>query len=255
MSPFERLLHQLPPERRVEAALALEKLAHDHHSPVYDLYAEILVSIHAKSQAMETRMGERLAASEQREKQLAAQLAKNHKDQQTTIRQEIGAISGDRLWKRVFTSKIIGVVTGAVAWTACMVVIQKIHFERELAPLHDIIAAHRKAVDTIADDPSTLMALAKYTHQANQDALLTAQSLYAINKLMTLPKFQMIRGDDGYLMITGNAASMPVGTFNDGRTWVKLANPQALVLPETPPAILKANEAQENIDQKKKKTK
>ena len=251
MSPFEHLLHQLPPERRVDAALALEKLAHDHYSPVYDLYAEILVSIHAKSQAMETRMGERLAASEQREKQLAAQLAKDHKDQQTTIRQEIEALSGNKLWKRVITSKIIGVVTWVIAWTACMVAIQKIYLEREFAPLHEIIAAHRKAVDMITDDPASLAAYAQHTKEACSEALTTALSLHAISKLLTLPQMQMYRDDDGYVIITGDANTMPVGTYKDGRNWVKLGNPIARVSSDTTPSIDKAREAEGKLNNSK----
>jgi hypothetical protein len=250
MSPFERLLHQLPPERRVEAALALEKLAHDHHSPVFDLYAEILVSIHVKSQAMEARMVERLAAAEQREEQRAVQLAKDHKDQQTTIRQEIGALSGNKLWKRVITSKIIGAVMWGIALTACMVAIQEIYLERDIAPLHEIITAHRNAVSMITDDPASLAAYAKYTNKANSEALDTAMSLHAISKLMTMPKMQLYRGDDGFLIITGDANQMPIGTYSDGRNWVKLANPIALVSADTTPSIDKATEAGKKLNQK-----
>jgi hypothetical protein len=250
MSPFERLIQQLPSERRVDAALALEKLAHDHHSPIYDLYAEILLSIHVKSQAMEARMGERLAAAEQREKQLAAQLANDHKDQQTTIRQEIGALSGNKLWKRVITSKIIGVVTWGIVWTACMVAIQKFYLGREIAPLHEIIAAHRNAVNMITDDPASLVAYANYTNEANSEALHTATSLHAISKLMTMPKMQLYRGDDGFLIIVGDANQMPIGTYSDGRNWVKLANPIARVSADTTPSIDKAKEAGKQLNQK-----
>lgn len=120
MTAFERFLEHLPPERRVEAALALENMAREPNSPIFSLYTEVLASIQDKSLRMEGRLAQKLAESERRENELAAQLGKTHTEVKSG-RQDVAALSGESLWRRVFASRIIGAAIGASIWTAMVV--------------------------------------------------------------------------------------------------------------------------------------
>lgn len=250
MTNFDLLIQQFPPERQAEVALVLDKLSNDPDSPSYCLYAEIL----SRCEKLDTRLAEAFASAEKRENQLPEHLAKVNAENRKTIRTEIGSLNRDSYWHSIITSKVIG----AIVWTVCVMAssfaIQKIFLLRELAPLQEIINAHREAMETISNDPESLVAFSKYTREANKDALQIAGSLHAINSLIALPKSQMSRSDDGFLIITGDPSRMQVGKEN-GKNWVKLANPQALFQPETPLAIMKANEAQEKLDKANKPSK
>jgi hypothetical protein len=137
----------------------------------------------------------------------------------------------------------VWLISVAAGSTAILLILLK----TEISPLRKVIADHRQIV---SDDPASLAAFAKYSKEANSEALTTALSLHAISKLMTLPKMQMYRGDDGYLIIAGDANTMPVGTYADGRNWVKLGNPIARVSSDTTEAIDRATEAGKKLNQK-----
>jgi hypothetical protein len=244
MSPFERLLKQLPPDQRVGAALDLEKLSTDPHSPIYAFYSIIL-------QAMDAKFAEKLAATDANIFELAFEQAKSQAVIQNTIQTESRNLSGDKAWKRGITKSIVNGIVWLVSVSAGSMAILFILLKTEISPLKEVIADHRQIVETLSDDPVSLAAYAKYTNEANKEAVNTAASLHVISKLMTLPQMQMYRGDDGYLMIYGPKSSMPVGTTEDGQSWVKLANPVALVSPDTTPAIDKAREAEKKINDSK----
>lgn len=110
MTHYERFLQQLPPDRRVEAALILEKLSHDRDSPIFGLYAEILAGIEDKSHEREERLFNKLAESAEREKQLPAQIAKGQADTIKTVRGIVESLTGKGLGWRIMTNKFVGTI-------------------------------------------------------------------------------------------------------------------------------------------------
>jgi hypothetical protein len=243
----DRLIAALPADLQAGLLDVLKSYSPDGNDMVEAIFAAVVETEKRNSSGIEAK----LAASETREKQLAEQLAKTHAENIKTIRQEIGAINLPQYWKKLITSKFVGGIILAVCWVASTVAIQLFLHEREIAPMREVIAQHRQIVETLSDDPESLVASAKYSKEANSEALLTALSIHAISKLLTLPKMQMYRGDDGYLIIYGPKSSMPIGSTEDGRNWVKLANPVARVSPDTTPSINKAQEAEKKLNQYK----
>jgi hypothetical protein len=125
MTHYERFLEQLPPERRVEAALVLEKFSNDRDSPIYGLYAEILAGIEAKSLEREQRYVKQIDQAKEREKQLLTQITKGQTDTVKAIRAEIEPITGKGLGWRIITNKLLGtVIFVAVASTLANHIIQ-----------------------------------------------------------------------------------------------------------------------------------
>lgn len=251
MTAFEKLLEQLPPDRRVEAALALESLGHE--SPIFSLYVEVLAGIEAKSSEREERLVKMLAEADEREKQRLAKIAISQAETQKIMQSEVRNLSGDQPWQR---GRIKTAFNGLV-WCLSVVVgimILRHNLQDEFGSMREVVEDHKKVVEdhrkiiqTLSDDPASLAAFAQYTKEANSEALDTALSLHAISKLMTMPKMQMYRSSDGFLTIAGSKSLLPIGTTEDGRNWVKLANPAAFVSPDSTPAIDKALEAEKEL--------
>jgi len=250
MSAFDRLMQQLPPDRRVEAALAFQRMSNDEESPIYSLYAEVLASMGAKSREMEARLSSKLTAAEEREKQLLDQIAKSSAETRKSFREEFQNFTGDRPWRRGMAKKIAGGIVWVISVLAATLILQYGRQKTEIDPMKKIISEHQEILKSLSDDPESLAEYAKYTKEANSEALSTATYIHAICKLMTLPKMQMYRGEDGLLILAGPKTSMLVGTYDDGRNWVKMVNPAALVSPDTTPAIEKAQESGKKLKSK-----
>jgi len=190
----------------------------------------------------------KLAESEERGKQLPAHITKCHTETQKNLRAEFQNLTGDLPWWR---GKIKTAVNGIVWVTSVAVatmVVEHARDKKEITPMKEAVADLRAITKELADDPKSLAEFVKYTKEANSEALTTAISLQAIAKLMTLPKIQVARSDDGYAIIYGPKSTMPVGTTEDGRNWVKLANPVARVSPNSTPAIDNAKEAEKKLN-------
>lgn len=187
MTPFERLLQQLPPERRVGAALVLENLSSDHDSPIYGLYAEFLAGLNANIEAMETRMGNKLAAIEQRGNQRDSQLAKDRAENVKTIRQEIGAFTEDKFWKRVIRSKVAGGITLAVCWVVGSYLLINSQIGAVKSSVDDLKAGQAATLAHISDNPQGIVDFANASIRAADKSNQTAATLAGIAALLATP--------------------------------------------------------------------
>jgi hypothetical protein len=206
------------------------------------LREEIRILREKLAESDERHRGE-LTQSKDRENKLLAEIAKTQ--------QKVMDLSGDLPWWRGKIKTAVNGIVWCLSVVACTTFLRYTRLEDEAGPMRKVVAEHQKITATLSNDPASLAEFAKYTKEANSEALQTAGALHAINKLMTLPKMQMYRSDDGFLMITGPKAFMPVGTTEDGRNWVKLANPAARISNDTTPAIDNAKEAEKKLNPSK----
>lgn len=166
MTHYEQLLEQLPPERRVAAAMVLEKLSNDPNSPIFKLYAEVLASVETKSQERENRLIKKLAETETREKQLAAQIAKGQADTIKSVGNVVHSITGKGLGWRIVANKLVGTLIFVIV--ASIVGNQIIHSKvRTVDPVfHERISTAESEIKKRIDDQAQLTNL-KHDHLAD----------------------------------------------------------------------------------------
>lgn len=245
-SHLERLALGLPADMQASFLEATKGYSSDGNDPIEAFFSALS---EARRRDTETIL-EKLATDETWKSQLREQLTKDRTENTKTLKQEIGALTGDGPWRRGIIKSIVNGIVWGTSVVASTVVIGLILLNTKIFPLEEVIGKFQKIAQAMSDDPASLAEYAKYSKEANSEALDTAMALHAIHKLMTMPKMQLYRGDDGYLIITGDANQMPVGTYTDGRSWVKLGNPATRVSADTTPAIDKAREAEGKLKQK-----
>lgn len=212
MSPFDQLLQQLPPDRRVEAALAFEKLSNDRNSPIFSLYVEVLESIEAKKRETESRLSEKLAASAVRDKEIIAQLSAAHADVKCG-RHEIAALSGKTLWWRIIASRIVG----AAIWTAMVAGLTTYFVETKVRTVdpefHARIEAVESKIQQRIDDQAQLtnvrinqvMDLAQETNGTISKTLVQTASQTLIGKGLS---FYVSSIDDTHITVAVDGRSL-----------------------------------------------
>lgn len=149
MSPFERLLNLLPPDQRVGAALDFENLSIDPHGPIYAFYATIL-------HAMDAKLDERLTTTDAKVQQLAAQQAQDTAINLKAVRQEVGALSGKTLWRRIITSRIVGGIILAIVSTACVLYAANLHISAKLQTVSKLEAEQAAMIRELSEKNSIL---------------------------------------------------------------------------------------------------
>lgn len=263
----DRLIASLPADLQAGAMDACHKISEDGNDPVVGMFTTNIESTQrgfadqreatdrSTAQLREEirSLQAKLAESEEREKQLTAHVTKCHTETQITIQEGYQKLTGDGPWRRGNIKKIVDGVVWGLSVAATTLVLEHGRKKSEIEPMSKIVSEHQeilKNLKNLSDDPKALAEYAKYSKEANSEALLTALSIHAISKLMSLPKMQTYQNSEGNLTIIGPKSSMPVGTAEDGRNWVTLANPASRIMPRTTPAIEKAQEAEKKLQQK-----
>lgn len=149
MSPFERLLKLLPHDQRVGAALDFEKLSNDPHSPIYAFYSIIL-------QAMDAKFEERLANTDAKVQQLAIQHSQDTAKNLKAVRQEVGALSGKTLWRRIIASRVVGGIILAIVSTACALYAINLHISAKLQTVTKLEAEQAAMIRELSEKNSIL---------------------------------------------------------------------------------------------------
>lgn len=109
-SHLERLAQGLPADMQASFLEATKGYSSDGNDPI-----EAFFSALSEARRRDTlTILEKLATDETWKSQLREQLTKDHTENTKTIRQEISALSGKTLWKRIITTRIVG----AVIWLA-----------------------------------------------------------------------------------------------------------------------------------------
>ena len=242
----DRILENLPPEQRSYFDRCLHRLSTNPDDPLIALFAIIIESDNQNTAAIEAK----LAVFELQEKNREVQYAKDRTETQKTIKGGFQDLTGDKPWRRGIIKSVVNGIVWGISVVASTVGIVLILLATEIFPLREVIREHQKITKTLADDPASLAAYAKYSKEANSEALSTAKSLHAMSKLMAIPKMQILRSDDGFLTFYAPESFMPVGTTKNGLNWFKLGDIQAMMRADTTLSIDKAIEAKKKLEKK-----
>jgi hypothetical protein len=245
-SHLERLAQGLPADMQASFLEATKGYSSDGNDPIEAFFSALS---EARRRDAETIL-EKFAADDAWKSQLREQLAKDRAESAKNLKQEIGALTGDGPWRRGIVKSIVNGIVWGISVVASTVVISLILLNTKLFPLEEVIGKFQKIAQALSDDPASLAEFAKYSKEANSEALSTAKLLHAMSKLMAIPKMQITRGDDGFLIFYAPESFMPVGTTSNGLNWFKLGDIQAIMRADTTLSIDKATEAKKKLEKK-----
>jgi hypothetical protein len=179
----DRLLENVPPEQRAYFARCLDRLTTNPNDPFFAFFA-ILAESYRTSAAV---IGTKLAALEQRENQRDSQLAKDRSENVKTIRQEIGAFTEDKFWKRVIRSKIAGGITFAVCWVVGSYLLINSQIGAVKTSVDDLKVGQTATLAQMSDNPQGIVDFANASIRAATKSNDTASMLAGIAAILKTP--------------------------------------------------------------------
>jgi hypothetical protein len=136
---------------------------------------------------MDVKFAERLAATDARLQQVAAQQAKGQAENLTAIRQEVRALDGKTLWRRIIASKIVGGITIAVCW----VIGSYWLINTQIGVLRDSVdqlkADQVETLSTLSDDPQGIVDFTSASLRVAEKSNETSATLAGIAAILSTP--------------------------------------------------------------------
>ncbi|MFN9026827.1 MAG: hypothetical protein ACK5VX_11620 [Akkermansiaceae bacterium] len=206
----------------MEAALSLEKMSNDPESPIYSFYGRLLACIDSKYQNIGSSLNEKIATSETREKQLAAQLATAHTENLKAIDQGFQKHTGETFWKRVRNLQLSSIALWIVLLATSGLLGSYLIYNHQLTDLKKINQRQKEVLETITNEPAALVAYSRFSLDVHKEANRSIPTIAGIAAMLKLPQSTLgIRNDQLGIAVSSADVSIEV---KNGRTYISFIN-------------------------------